>query len=150
MGKVIDITARLGERAENRERVDPEEQIEVETEIAPSGHRVIGERPDGAIDIAAWRAKWRPIFSHDFTAEMPDGSASNDGLLRWFHDSRSNSLELFTMNADGVSTRLVLPPTVAMQMLVSLNGSYGFDPEGRDGSRLSDWDDGGGTGPRVA
>lgn len=149
MGKVIDISGVLAERASRRSEEATGSGQTADEGPPESTRRALGERPDGAIDIAAWRAKWRPVFSHDFKVDMPDGSVTSDGLLRWFHDPRSNALELFVMNHEGASTRLVLPPTVSMQMLVALNGTYGFDPEGRGGGRLSDWEDGG-SGPRVA
>lgn len=118
------------------------------TDVGPptSGPRLLGERPDGAIDLAAWRAQWRPVLRLDFTMLHDDGP-QDEGSLHVFHDSRSSSLELLSRGPEG-SVRHVLDPARAMRLLVALNAVYGFDPKGPDGRPLSDHDDG--PGPMTA
>ncbi len=117
-------------------------------ESAPTSvRRILGERPDGAVDLAAWRAQWRPILRLDFAMLHDDGPA-DEGSLHVFHDSRSSSLELLSMGPAG-SVRHVLSPADAMRLLVALNAAYGFDPRGPDGRPLSDHDDDG-PGPMTA
>lgn len=113
--------------------------------------RILGERPDGTIDLAAWRARWRPIFTAEFSMDMGQGQSVSEGSLRFFHDPRSNALEFLAQDHEGHTTRHVLPPFDAMRLVIALNGAYGFDPEGPGGRRLSEWDGGrGGDGPMTA
>ena len=119
-------------------------------EAAPtSGPRLLGQRPDGTVELAAWRAQWRPIFKADFTMDL-DGTSEDEGSLHVFHDPRSSSLELMVRGTDA-SVRHVLSPVQAMRLLVALNAAYGFDPKGPDGRPLSDHDDDDpGMGPMTA
>ena len=123
---------------------------EQEQEAAPaSGPRLLGQRPDGTVELAAWRAQWRPIFKADFTMDL-DGTSEDEGSLHVFHDPRSSSLELMVRGTDA-SVRHVLSPVQAMRLLVALNAAYGFDPKGPDGRPLSDYeDDDSGMGPMTA
>lgn len=117
-------------------------------DASPPGsvRRLLGERPDGTVDLAAWRAQWRPLLRLDF-AMLHDDGPGDEGSLHVFHDSRSSSLELLSRGPTG-SVRHVLDPTAAMRLLVALNAAYGFDPRGPDGRPLSDNDDG--PGPMTA
>lgn len=121
-------------------------------EHAPASRRqTLGERLDGTIDLAAWRARWVPIFQADFHTGRDglDPVSDEDGSLNVFHDKRSNALEFFAMDADGVSVRHILTPSVAMRLLIAINSAYGFDPKGPDGRSLADVEDDG-PGPMTA
>ena len=157
MGKVIDITGRLKQVAEARAHEPVLAPPAPEDHDAPprSGRRTLGERPDGTIDLAAWRAKWRPVFTKEFALDLGHGRTAPEGSLRFFHDPRSNSLEFLAQGHDGTTVRHVLPPVDAMGLLLALNSAYGFDPEGPGGRKLSEWEtDDGRTpwdrGPSVA
>lgn len=143
-GRVIDITARLAER---RAVAPAVEHPRLLTAPAPRAHRqgehVLGERPDGTIDLATWRATWHEVFKAEF--EM---CGESEGSLRFFHDKRSNSLEFFALDETARGTRHVLSPADAMRLVVALNAAYGFEPKGPSNSPGSTWDDG--HGPSAA
>jgi hypothetical protein len=143
-GRVIDITARLAER---RTVAPAAERPRLFAAPAPhtrrQGEHVLGERPDGTIDLATWRATWREVFKAEF--EM---CGESEGSLRFFHDTRSNSLEFFALDEAARGTRHVLSPAEAMRLVVALNAAYGFEPKGPSGSPGSTWDDG--RGPSAA
>lgn len=142
MGKVIDITSRLKQVAEAQTHEPMFAPPAPEGHDAPpvSGKRTLGERRDGTIDMAAWRAVWRPVFKKEFMLDLGLGHTTTKGSLMFFHDSRSNSLEFIAQGHDGATVRHVLPPVDAMRLLLNLNAAYGFDPEGPGGRRLSEWE----------
>lgn len=159
MGKLIDASSRFPQHAvqsqEEQQKLlaPPAPAVLINDDAPASTRQLLGERHDGAIDLAAWRAKWQPVFTKEFAINFPDGSVEPEGDLRFFHDQRSNSLEFFASNHDGSVVRHVLEPVDAMKLLLALNSAYGFDPQGPDGTRLSEtpwvsadgrspWDDG--------
>lgn len=149
-GKLIDAAERFMQRrvgsaapvATSSPLLAPAPQTTAEqSSDGPISHRrALGQRDDGAIDLAAWRAKWIPIFKADFHTgtDGQDPDSEEDGSLNIFHDKRSNALEYFAMRADGASVRHVLSPRVAMRLLIALNAAYGFDPKGPDGRSILD------------
>jgi hypothetical protein len=154
MGKVIDIMGRLTRRAEPTAH-DPVLAPPAPTDAAQasaSADRLLGERADGTIDLAAWRARWRQIYAKEFALDLGRGRTAPEGSLRFYHDPRSNSLEFFAMDHEGATARHVLSPTDAMALILALNSAYGFDPQGPNGSRMSDMDDRSpwSNGPSVA
>jgi len=156
MGKLLDLTSRLPQRRDPPASSDVQPVLLAppapEHEAPPDSRpRILGERMDGTIDLAAWRARWRPIFTTEFSMDLGRGQTVPEGSLRFFHDPRSNALEFLAQDHDGHTTRHVLAPVDAMRLVIALNGAYGFDPEGPGGKRLSEWDDGrGGDGPMTA
>lgn len=160
-GQLIDAAARFLQRRAGRNIEEPGEApltapapaTTQDDEPAPaSRRRILGERPDGAIDLATWRARWAPIFKVDFHTgrDGRDPDSEENGSLHIFHDKRSNALEYFALGADGTSVRHVLPPTLAMRLLTAINAAYGFDPKGPDGRSLTDHEDDEGPGPMTA
>lgn len=155
MGKLLDLTSRLPPRCDHPPPTDVPALFgppAPEDHPAPDSRpRILGQRPDGTIDLAAWRARWHPIFAAEFVMDLGRGQTTPEGSLRFFHDPRSSSLEFLAQDHEGRTIRHVLQPVDAMRLVVALNGAYGFDPEGPGGKRLSEWDDGrGGPGPMTA
>lgn len=146
-GRVIDASTRFRPaQLSPSEQASPSDSDEAQS--PQSGPRVLGQRADGTIELAAWRAQWRSIFKADFAMEHADGPA-DEGSLHIFHDPRSSSLE-FMARAQDASVRHVLSPVQVMRLLVALNAAYGFDPKGPDGRPISDHEDDSGPGPMTA
>lgn len=150
-GRLIDAASRFEARrvqADTQRAVSSqaEEPRPADVGSPTSRPKLLGERPDGAIDLTAWRAQWRPLLRLDFTMLHDDGP-QDEGSLHVFYDSRSSSLELLSRGPEG-TVRHVLDPARAMRLLVALNAAYGFDPKGPDGRSISDHDDG--PGPMMA
>ena len=152
MGKLIDITSRLKSVPDEPRQNEPLFGPPAPAENA-AGHEVLerklGERPDGTIDLASWRARWRSVFKKEFVLDLGKGRTAPEGSLHFFHDPKSNSLEFLAMPHEGSGVRHVLKPTEAMELILALNSAYGFDPQGPDGRKMSEWETGD-DGPTVA